>query len=200
MSVRPAGAFPWFLRPDERGNAVTDIDRRHAGGAAWTEGNRVQVLVDGDEYFARLYKALSTLARNDSVYFTDWEGDADQRLDGPGTEIGRVLVGLAQRGVHVRGLLWRSHPRQAHFAEQSNLGLTKAVDDAGGEIMLDERVRRGGSHHQKLVIIRRAAPPSDAVAFVGGIDLCHGRHDDGRHAGSRQAVELAALRADAAVA
>ena len=43
--------------------------------------------------------------------------------------------------------------------------------------MLDERVRRGGSHHQKLVLLRRARPEDD-VAFVGGIDLCHGRHDD----------------------
>jgi phosphatidylserine/phosphatidylglycerophosphate/cardiolipin synthase-like enzyme len=191
MLQDPGRLADWFLRPDERGNAATDIDRRHSGGAPWTAGNHVEVLVDGHEYFARLYEALSSLQRNDSVHFTDWEGDADQRLDGPGTEIGVVLVALARRGVHVRGLLWRSHPRQAHFAEQSNLSLTKAVDDAGGEIMLDERVRRGGSHHQKLVIVRRAATPSDAVAFVGGIDLCHGRHDDRRHAGSRQAIELA---------
>jgi phosphatidylserine/phosphatidylglycerophosphate/cardiolipin synthase-like enzyme len=185
------GLADWFLTPDERGNPATEIDRRHPDGAAWTEGNHVEVLVDGVEYFARLYEVLCSLQPNDSVYFTDWEGDADQRLHGPGTEIGLVLADLARRGVHVRGLLWRSHPRQAHFAEQSNLGLTKAVDEAGGEIMLDERVRRDGSHHQKLVVVRRAATPNDAVAFEGGIDLCHGRHDDARHDGSHQAVELA---------
>jgi phosphatidylserine/phosphatidylglycerophosphate/cardiolipin synthase-like enzyme len=182
----------WFLTPDERGNASTAIDRRHAGDAAWTEGNHVEVLVDGEEYFGRLNEVLSSLEPNDSVHFTDWEGDADQRLDGPGTEIGLVLADLARRGVHVRGLLWRSHPRQAHFAEQANLGLTKAVDEAGGEILLDERVRRGGSHHQKLVVVRRAAVPDNDVAFEGGIDLCHGRHDDAHHGGSHQAVELAA--------
>ena len=52
--------------------------------------------------------------------------------------------------------------------------MVREVNEAGGELLLDERVRRGGSHHQKLVLIRRARPEDD-VAFVGGIDLCHGR-------------------------
>lgn len=181
----------WFLTADERGNTSTAIDRRHANGAAWTEGNHVEVLVDGARYFRQLFDELSSLGSNDWVHFTDWEGDADQRLAGPDTEVGRVLADLAGRGVQVRGLLWRSHPRQAHFAEQENLGLTKAVDEAGGAIMLDERVRSGGSHHQKLVIVRHASGPDQDVAFEGGIDLCHGRHDDARHAGSHQAVQLA---------
>ena len=54
---------------------------------------------------------------------------------------------------------------------------------------LDERVRRDGSHHQKLVLIRRARPEDD-VAFVGGIDLCHGRRDDRDHHGDPQPLEL----------
>src|SRR3954468_3476266 len=144
----------WFLTAGERGNDETEIDRRRADGAAWTEGNHVEVLVDGAEYFRRLYDALRSLERGDRVHFTDWQSDPDERLVGPGTEIARVLADAARRGVQVRGLLWRSHPRQAHFAEQSNAALTKSVDEAGGEIALDERVRRGGSHHQKLFVIR----------------------------------------------
>jgi hypothetical protein len=50
-----------------------------------------------------------------------------------------VLAGLAARGVDVRGLLWRAHPRQAHFAEQDNVNLAAMVDGAGGEVLLDER-------------------------------------------------------------
>jgi phosphatidylserine/phosphatidylglycerophosphate/cardiolipin synthase-like enzyme len=119
------------------------------------------------------------------VYLTDWQGDADERLAGPGSEIARVLADAAGRSVDVRGLLWRSHPRQIHFAEQSNLELAKTVNASGGELLLDERVRRGGSHHQKVVIVKRADPSGD-VAFVGGIDLCHGRHDDEQHAGDPQ--------------
>ncbi|MDQ1456700.1 MAG: hypothetical protein QOH28_2320 [Actinomycetota bacterium] len=150
----------------------------------------MEVLVDGAAYFRRLYDALSSLEPGDCVYFTDWQGDSDELLAGPGTEIGRVLADVARRGVQVRGLLWRSHPRQAHFAEQSNAALAKMVDEAGGEIVLDERVRRGGSHHQKLVVICRGARSDDDVAFEGGIDLCHGRHDDSQHAGDPQAVAL----------
>jgi phosphatidylserine/phosphatidylglycerophosphate/cardiolipin synthase-like enzyme len=180
----------WFLTPEERGNTATEIDGRRGDGTAWTEGNRVEVLVDGAAYFSRLYTTLVSLKRGDSVLFTDWQGDGDELLDGPGTTIGGVLADVARRSVQVRGLLWRSHPRQAHFAEQSNTALAKMVDEAGGEIVLDERVRRGGSHHQKLVVIRHDRALDKDVAFVGGIDLCHGRRDDSRHAGDCQAVEL----------
>jgi phosphatidylserine/phosphatidylglycerophosphate/cardiolipin synthase-like enzyme len=180
----------WFLTAEERGNPATEIDRRRGDGTAWTEDNRVEVVVDGAEYYARLYEVLCTLGPDDWVHFTDWEGDPDERLVGPGTEVGHVLADLARKGVHVRGLLWRSHPRQAHFSEQQNTELVREVNNAGGEILLDERVRRGGSHHQKLVLIRRAGGPDDDIAFVGGIDLCHGRHDDSRHEGDPQAIDL----------
>ena len=56
--------------------------------------------------------------------------------------------------------------------------------------LLDERVRRGGSHHQKLVRAPAPRRPGRDVAFVGGIDLCHGRHDDAAHRRRPQAIEL----------
>jgi phosphatidylserine/phosphatidylglycerophosphate/cardiolipin synthase-like enzyme len=180
----------WFLTVEERGNVATDIDGRRGDGKAWTEGNRVEVLAHGSAYFARLYEALSAAGPDDWVHLTDWEGDPDERLAGPGTAVGNVLTDLARDDVHVRGLLWRSHPRQAHFSEQQNTKLVREVNAAGGELLLDERVRRGGSHHQKLVILRRAADPDHDVAFVGGVDLCHGRRDDARHNGDPQSVEL----------
>ena len=54
------------------------------------------------------------------------------------------------------------------------------VSAAGGEVLLDQRVRRAGSHHQKLVVLRHPGRPERDVAFAGGIDLCHARRDDGR--------------------
>ena len=179
----------WFLTPAERDNRSTTIDERHEDDTAWTEGNAGDVLIDGAEYFSRLYRSLCECREGDWVYFTDWQGDPDELLDGPGTEVGNVIAELARRGVHVRGLLWRSHPEVMNFGEGKNLSFSRVVNEAGGQVLLDHRVRRGGSHHQKLFVVRRSGPARD-VAFVGGIDLCHGRRDDATHRGDAQAVKL----------
>jgi phosphatidylserine/phosphatidylglycerophosphate/cardiolipin synthase-like enzyme len=179
----------WFLTPAERGNPDTDIDSRHDDGTAWTEGNDGQVLIDGTDYFARLHQVLGECRAGDWVSFTDWQGDPDELLDGPGTAVGEVLAELAGGGVNVRGLLWRSHPEAMNFGERKNLEFSRAINEAGGQVLLDQRVRRGGSHHQKLFLVQHPDPARD-VAFVGGIDLCHGRRDDHRHLGDPQVVEL----------
>jgi len=174
-----SGIEDWFLRAAERGNPATAID-------AWTEGNRAEPLIHGASYFPRLLEALRTLRPGDQVAIADWRGDADQLLDGPGSELGRVLCDLTRQGVQVRGLLWRSHPSRAHFNEEQNRHLGEIVNLAGGQILLDERVRGPGSQHQKLVLVRHAGREDLDVAFLGGIDLCHGRRDDERHLGDPQ--------------
>ena len=73
----------WFLTSAERGNSATRIDERH-GGLAWTAGNSVTPLVHGRSYFARLHEVLSQTIADDIVLFTDWRGDPDERLNGPG--------------------------------------------------------------------------------------------------------------------
>jgi phosphatidylserine/phosphatidylglycerophosphate/cardiolipin synthase-like enzyme len=185
----------WFLTADERGNPASDIDRRHNDGRPLTEGNAVHVHIDGADYFARLREVLDCCAAGDRVLFTDWRGDGDERLDGPGTEIRAVLARAASRGVDVRGLVWRSHLDRMHFSERENRKFAEVVNRAGGEVLLDERVRRAGSHHQKLVVVRHRRGdaedgPSADVAFVGGIDLGHGRRDDPRHLGDPQPIKL----------
>ncbi|WP_426574588.1 phospholipase D family protein [Aquihabitans sp. McL0605] len=180
----------WFLTPEERANPATEIDRRRAPPAAWSVGNDVTVWLDGAGYFGHLEQVLVDLDEASTVWFTDWDGNADERLSGSGSEVGPLLTRLAERGVQICGLLWRSHPRQAQFSEQDNMALVREVNRRGGLLALDERVRRGGCHHQKLVVIRRPARLGPDLAFVGGIDLCHGRHDDADHLGDPQAVRL----------
>jgi hypothetical protein len=102
----------WFLSAEERGNLGSEIDRRRGDGRSWTEGNAVTSLVHGATYFARLHHELSSLGSGDQVWFLDWRGDAGQRLAGPDTELGLVLVEAVRRGVDARGLVWRSHPDQ----------------------------------------------------------------------------------------
>ena len=180
----------WFLKPHERGNPDSDIDRRRGDGRAYTEGNVALPLIHGATYFARLLEVILQLDEGDWIHFTDWRGDADERLDGPGTEIVKVLAEAAQRGVEVRGLVWRSHPDQAKFSEQESLDFAKHINEAGGEVLLDERVRQGGSHHQKLFLIRHPENENEDIAFVGGIDLCYSRRDDEHHGGDPQAWDM----------
>ena len=177
---------PWFLTGAERGNPASALAR----DPAWTEGNAVSPLIHGRTYFARLAEVLGPLAPGDHVYLTDWRGDDDQRLDDDGPTLAGSLVELARRGVEVRGLLWRSHPRAIGFNEEEETELAGIVNAAGGQLLLDERVRRAGSHHQKLVVAHHPDRPDGDVAFVGGIDLCHGRRDDVRHLGDPQAQHL----------
>lgn len=182
----------WFLSGPERGNDFTGLDRRHAGAQAWTVGNDVEPLVHGATYFSRLLEAIGELVAGDQLFFTDWRGDPDQRLgDSPESEIGNVLAAAARRGVSVRGLLWRSHADRLGFSAKESRHLGVQVNAAGGEVLLDQRVRLGGSHHQKLMVIRHAASPERDVAFVGGIDLCHSRRDDVDHGGDLQHQKMA---------
>jgi phosphatidylserine/phosphatidylglycerophosphate/cardiolipin synthase-like enzyme len=143
----------WFLTAIERGNGVTKIDSHSPGVAAWTEGNHVDFLIDGVSYFHRLAEAISNLESHDEVRFTDWRGDGDEVVSKDGTSIATLLADACRRGVDVRGLLWRSHSDRFGFNSQQNRRLAREVTEAGGEVLLDERVRRGGSHHQKMVLI-----------------------------------------------
>ncbi|MDQ4143647.1 MAG: phospholipase D-like domain-containing protein [Actinomycetota bacterium] len=180
----------WFLTPDERGNPNTGLDRRRKDGRAYTEGNLAIALIHGANYFARLLEVVRGLGSGDWIHFTDWRGDGDERLGGPGTEVVEILAAAARRGVAVRGLVWRSHPDQAKFSEQESLHFSQHINKAGGEVLLDERVRQAGSHHQKLFLIRHPDNEDEDIAFVGGIDLCHSRHDDERHEGDHQAWDM----------
>ncbi|MGW7456031.1 phospholipase D family protein [Streptomyces sp. NPDC054787] len=181
----------WLLVPGERGNTATRLDERRPDGQAWSEGNQVSYLVHGAAYFKELLAAVRAMRAGDLLLFTDWRGDPDERLDGPGTEIGAVLCAAAERGVRVKGLLWRSHLDRFNFSLRENLRFEQEIAAAGGECLLDMRVRPGGSHHQKLVVLRHDGRPERDVAYVGGIDLCHNRNDDAAHRGDRQSLPLA---------
>ena len=79
---------------------------------------------------------------------------------------------------------------RARFSEQENLRFADGINEAGGQVFVDERVRRGGSHHQKLFVIRHHGDADSDVVFVGGIDLAHGRHDDALRNGDPQAIAI----------
>lgn len=182
----------WFLTTRERGNPFTRLDYR-TGGQAWTSGNAASVLIHGVSYFARLRAAVEPQRAGDLLLFTDWRGDPDERLGDDELTIADLLGDAARRGVIVKGLCWRSHLDGLHYFEQQNRTLADDVRKAGGDVVLDQRVRPMGCHHQKFVVLRHPVRPELDVAFTGGIDLCHTRRDDAEHRGDPQTVEMGAV-------
>ena len=182
----------WFLTPAERGNPATRLDSRHGDGLAWSTGNEVRPLIHGASYYAELLARVRAMNAGDLLLFTDWRGDPDQRLAEPGSEVSDVFSAAAARGVLVRGLIWRSHLDRFQFSAQQNRHLGDDIEAAGGRCLLDMRVRPGGSHHMKLVVLRHGQRSDLDVAFVGGIDLCHGRRDDRAHLGDPQTQPMSA--------
>jgi phosphatidylserine/phosphatidylglycerophosphate/cardiolipin synthase-like enzyme len=181
----------WLLSRSERDNPRTRLDDRHAGDRAWSGGNLVRPLIHGATYFRALYEVLEATRRGDLVLFTDWQGDADEQLTGePGSEVVEVLSRAHRRGVAVHGLVWRSHLDQTGFFAKENRHLGEQLQKRGAEVLLDMRVRAGGSHHQKFVVVRHRDDPTRDVAFVGGIDLAHNRRDDADHHGDPQPQPL----------
>nr|WP_202881283.1 phospholipase D family protein [Pedococcus badiiscoriae] len=169
------------------------MDSRHTPTSAWSHGNLVRPLVHGATYFAELAERVNQTRRGDLLLFVDWRGDPDERLTGEaGSEVATIFAAAARRGVDVRGLIWRSHWDRLAFSNTENRTLQEGVNAAGGQCLLDMRVRTGGSHHQKFVVLRHPGRPENDVAFVGGIDLCHSRRDDAAHHGDPQRQSMAA--------
>lgn len=173
----------WFLTADERGNPATKIP-------AWCAGSRAVPLIHGATYFDQLVTEVEALGKGDYLFFTDWRGDPDEKMRDGGPTVRELFCAAAERGVVVKGLVWRSHLDKFAYSEEENRHLGEAIERAGGEVLLDQRVRFGGSHHQKLVVIRHPGAPERDVAFAGGIDLCHSRRDDEIHRGDRQAQQI----------
>ncbi len=176
----------WFLTWDQRGNRDSAIP-------TWCVGNLAEPLVHGATYFDRLVTEVESLDPGDHLFFTDWRGDPDQRMRETGPTIRELFAGAAKRGVVVKGLMWRSHLDRFQYSEEENRHLGEAIEEAGGEVLLDQRVRRGGSHHQKLVVLRHPGRPERDVAYAGGIDLCHSRRDDADHRGDPQRVRMSSV-------
>ncbi|OBG22831.1 phospholipase [Mycolicibacterium celeriflavum] len=173
----------WFLTSDERGNPSWALP-------AWSEGNQAEALIHGATYFDRLVTEVEALGAGDHLFFADWRGDADERLREDGPTVAELFRAAAERGVLVKGLMWRSYPNRLQFNEEQNRHLAETIERAGGEVLLDQRVLVGGSHHQRLVLLRHPDEPRRDVAFIGGIDLCHSRRDDASHRGDPQAVQM----------
>jgi len=193
-------------RVDERvGDAIEHLLRRHharrlrrlgwgsvleegvadppVGFARTQAGNRVEVLIDGQEALPAIREAIES-ARH-SVHVANWHATADFRLTRePDAPTLRELLTDASRRIPVRVLLWAGPPVPAF---QPTRVMAKAECDAltrNSQVrcVLDARERTMHCHHEKLVVV------DDRVAFVGGMDftaLDGDRHDSSEHNADR---------------
>lgn len=129
-------------------------------------GNRVDVLVDGDQAFAAMADELAKASSH--VHIAGWHLTPELRLrrDGDFPSLRDLLAELAQR-VQVRVLLWAGPPVPAFSPTRASVEKIRAelTEGTAVQCVLDARERTLHCHHEKVVVI------DDEVAFVGGIDL-----------------------------
>ncbi|HEY5803904.1 MAG TPA: cardiolipin synthase ClsB [Lysobacter sp.] len=133
---------------------------RATATAAWRRGNRVRLLENGEEYFARVFEAIDA-ARSEILLETFILFE-----DKVGTDLQRRLVAAAGRGVSVQLLVdgYGSPDLSPEFLEQlCNAGAKLRLYDQQPTV-LGVRLNVFRRMHRKLVVI------DDDIAFVGGIN------------------------------
>jgi phospholipase D1/2 len=155
-----------------------------AGRNCWRieRAGRLAFLIDAAAYFAAVRAAIAQAKR--SVFILGWDFDSRIRLvpgaaDGYPQELGEFLkeVVKRERGLHAYVLNWdfaMAFAGSREWIPLYKLGL-RTHPRSRLSFRLDDRHPPSGSHHQKIVVV------DDAVAFVGGLDLTHGRWDTPEH-------------------
>ena len=175
------------LVPDGRPSVATP--RPHRSRRLVDRRDLVRPLVHGAVYFQRLYDELCALEAGDRVYFTDWRGMPTRRCTGrsdgrsrvvrPGA-IGRRSTGTALAVAFGSPVVQRAgEPAARDRAQRGRRGGAARPAGPAVGIASSEAVRDPAS----------GCSAAD-VAFVGGIDLCHGRRDDARHLGDPQQAPM----------
>jgi phosphatidylserine/phosphatidylglycerophosphate/cardiolipin synthase-like enzyme len=150
-------------------SAILDEDpdaSRDAASSPARSGNSVDVLVDGEDAFASMLRAIEG-ARH-SVHVAGWHATPDfplTRGEAP-TTVGAALAAAAEHA-RVRVLLWGGPPVPVIRPTRAD---AHAARDAfacipGVSVALDTREYTQHCHHEKLLVV------DDRVAFVGGLDM-----------------------------
>jgi phosphatidylserine/phosphatidylglycerophosphate/cardiolipin synthase-like enzyme len=162
----------WFLN-DAEITASRGGHRRSLN--AFSSGNLVEPLIDGEELMSALAADISRCGAEDVLHFTGWQLESNFNLrPGSSPAAANTVLGLWSaakgRGTNCRVLLWRNNP--------ANPASAVALQTVGVEAIVDARFPRFGSHHQKTAIVIHQGQP---IAYCGGIDLASDRWDTRRH-------------------
>jgi phosphatidylserine/phosphatidylglycerophosphate/cardiolipin synthase-like enzyme len=143
------------------------------------EGNRVEIVVDGQEAFAGMLAAIESAQQ--SVHLAGWHAVPDFELTRGSTPrtLGDALRDVGEHA-RVRVLLWAGARLPVIRPTRSD---ARHARDAfaripGVEVALDAREYPQHCHHEKLLVV------DGLIAYVGGLDLTHltaDRWDSRRH-------------------
>ncbi|MGH3859610.1 phospholipase D-like domain-containing protein [Actinokineospora sp.] len=167
--------WPDVLSPGSRG--------KFSERAPVRSGNRIDVLVDGENALAEMQTAIEQATSR--VHIANWHASPDFRLTrSPGARTLRELLASTAERVDVRLLLWAG-PQVPLFQPTRKLVLDAREQFTRGSrvrCVLDARERTMHCHHEKIVVV------DDSIAFVGGLDLTAlqgDRHDSNAHPADR---------------
>ena len=137
-------------------------------GVPATEGNRVDVLRNGDQIFPAMFEAIDAAEHTiDFLTFVYWTGEV-------GDELGRRLAARAADGVRVRVLLdaWGAHTMDKQVLSR--------IEDAGAHVHWFRplhRLRPSQFNHRTH---RKVLITDEAAAFTGGVGIADCWRGDAR--------------------
>lgn len=138
-------------------------------GIAFTEGNSVTVLRNGDRIFPAMIEAIEQAERSvDLMTYVYWKGDI-------ATRFAEVLADAARRGVRVRLLI------DAVGGLQIERGLVDRMDEAGVHVewfrkpWLNSPLKQNHRCHRKVLVI------DESIAFTGGVGIAEEWTGDARN-------------------
>jgi cardiolipin synthase A/B len=139
-------------------------------GVAATEGNRIDVLRNGDEIFPAMLEAIRSATRTiDFLTFIYWDGEV-------GAELAEALAHRAQEGVRVRVLL------DSLGARRINREWITRMDRCGVDVGWFRPLRTARIWHLEHRTHRKVLICDETVAFTGGVGIADEWTGDARDA------------------
>ena len=140
-------------------------------GIAFTEGNQLTVLRNGDRIFPAMLSAIDSARRSvDLMTYVYWKGDIAERF-------ADTLSAAARRGVRVRLLI------DAVGGLQIEKGLVDRMDQAGVHVewfrkpWLNSPLKQNHRCHRKVLVV------DEEIGFTGGVGIAEEWCGDARHPG-----------------
>jgi len=135
-----------------------------AGDPPPRDGNKLEVLIDGEEALPQLEQEIA--GARDSVWLAGWTFTPEFRLSRGGGTLRELLADVAER-VDVRVIAWAGAPVPLFTPSRKQVAESrdKLVRGTKIRMALDARERPMHCHHEKLAVI------DGRIAYVGGIDL-----------------------------